>query len=84
MTDQEWAQVILRDTDDHEVERVINAINSLTKRREARSGAVIIACAQVLSQCITQAPQGIAAEIRTGILALIDGYATRFAVIAND
>lgn len=76
---QQWASVIRMGVDDREAEAVVNAINAVTARREAKSGAVMIACTQVLAQCITQAPLDVATEVRAGILALIDGFAMQSA-----
>jgi hypothetical protein len=75
---QNWAAHIRRSAPNVEVETLIRAINVETRTRRARRGAVIVACAQVLAQCIAGEPE-ISREVRLGIIALIDGFAMQMA-----
>lgn len=76
MTDgQEWARVITNGATADGVRRAIRAMNRETAMRRANQGDVIVACAQILGQAIAGGGPEIAAEIRRGIMAMIDGYA---------
>ncbi len=75
----EWARVIQNGTSDRDVRAVISAINE----SGVNGAAVMVACTQVLAQSITDASPDIAREVRAGLLALIDGYATRLAMIGE-
>lgn len=77
---QEWARLLWDGAADAEVIAVIEAINGLTASKRANRAAVMVACAQILAQNVTQAPLDLAAEIRAGVLALIDGFAMQSAV----
>lgn len=76
-----WANVILNNARDEQAERVVQAVNNLTATRDVNAASVIVAYAQILAQSITQAPPDVAAEVRNGILTMIDDFATHFAVI---
>jgi hypothetical protein len=76
---QEWARIIRDGAPDREVCVVIDAINVRTASYQANRGAVIVACAQILAQSIVGEPS-ISAEIRAGIVALIDGFAMQAAI----
>lgn len=80
MTDHSWASVIRSGAKARDAERVIAAVNGLTARGEANAGTVIVACTQILAQCITQAPPDVAAEVRNGIMTLIDDFAMQSAI----
>ncbi len=77
---QRWARLIREGATEAEVIAVIQAINELSWSRQANRAALTVACAQILAQNVTQAPPDIAAEIRDGILALIDGFAMQSAI----
>lgn len=75
---QQWAALIRKDATDPEP--VIAAINELTASHRANRGAVMIACAYVLAQCVVAGGPEDAAVIRLGVLSLLDGFSTQVAV----
>jgi hypothetical protein len=77
---QQWARLIRDGATEAEVIAVIQAINELSWSRQANRAALTVACAQILAQNVTQATPDIAADIRTGIVALIDGFAMQSAI----
>jgi hypothetical protein len=79
--DQYWARVILAGANDDEGQLVIETINELTASKRVNRGSVMIACVQMLGQAIADAPPDVAREVRAGIMALIDGYAMKNAVL---
>lgn len=84
MTDQEWAQVIRRGVSDGGVRRIILAVNRETATKGANMADVIVACAQMLGQSFAPESPGVAAEMRRGIMAMIDGFAMQLAVNAHE
>ena len=76
---QAWAAIIRNRATNEGIQAVVAAINLQTASGQTTRGSVIVACTQVLAQAITGAPD-IAAAMRAGILALLDGYAMRLAV----
>lgn len=79
-----WARIIQDGATDEGVQHVIRSINRLTDERIANHGDVMVACAQILGQSIVLGGSAIAAEMRAGLIALIEGYATRVAVSLSD
>lgn len=77
---QRWADVIIQGASDRETIAVIQAINAVTAERRANLAAVMVACAQILAQSITNADPDIAGEVRAGVLALVDGFAMQSAI----
>jgi hypothetical protein len=73
-----WANAILAGANDEQASRVVDAVNGLPGG--VGRASVILACAQILAQSITNAPPGLAAEVRDGILIMIDDYAMHFAL----
>lgn len=84
MTDQEWGQIIIAGSDEAQIMKVIEAINDLSAKRKAMTGAIMAGCCQILGQSIAKAPPIVAKEVRLGIMSLIDGYATHSAVERTD
>lgn len=80
MSDQKWANLISARATDSGTSRIISAINEagITSRAD-----VIVACAQILAQNIVGGGQD-AKEVRSGIHALIDGYAVFVAATEVD
>jgi hypothetical protein len=76
--DQMWAEVIRRSSTADGVKSVVSSINLTTHARTANQADVIVACAMILGQSI-DGPD-IAAEMRRGIMAMIDGFAMEFAI----
>ncbi len=76
--DHRWANLIIRRADDDDAMFLMRAINSATAHGISRA-AVIVVCAQILAQNITDADPAIAAEMREGVLLMIDDFAMRFA-----
>lgn len=76
---QTWAALIRRGATPGGANVIIAAINAETANGVNR-GAVMVACAYVLAQSIVAAGADNAAEIRDGIRALVDGYATEVAL----
>ena len=76
---QEWAALIRNGSRAGSVRRVISAINRETRARQATRADVIVACAQILGQSIAPGGPEIAAEMREGIMSMIDGYAMEVA-----
>lgn len=74
---QKWAALIRQGATDPDI--VIAAINALTCERRSNRGGVMVACAYLLAQSIVAGGHDNAKEIRAGVLALIDGYATEVA-----
>lgn len=81
---RKWVAAILDGANERDVERFVNAINDITARRKANTGSVIIACARILAQCFAEAPVDVAAELRSDIIPVIDGDATKSAVLTTD
>lgn len=79
-----WANVLIAGTNQDEAALVMEAINDLTATRRAKTGAVLIVCAQILAQQIVRAPPLVKTEIRQGIISLIDDYIMRIAVHADE
>lgn len=79
-TGQEWARVIQNGATASQVREVIGAINRLTGTHRTNGASVMIACAQILGQSITDAGPEIAAEMRAGLLSLVDGFAMQTAM----
>jgi hypothetical protein len=77
---QEWAAMIRSGAGSGDASAIIDAINRMTAARQAYRGAVMLACAQVLAQSIVEAGPDRAPGIRSGIMALIDGFATQAAI----
>lgn len=63
---------------------IIDAINANTNRRGGKNSDMIVACAQILGQIIVNSGPGIAADMRKGIIDLIDGYSMQVAVGRHD
>lgn len=80
---QEWARLIMERAEDSEGDELFHAINALTKSGRINRSSLIVACSQMLAQCITDAPRD-GREIRAGILSLIDGFAMSKAVKDED
>jgi hypothetical protein len=80
MDDHRWANVILKGVTKNGAQRLVLAVNHETQANRANRADVIVACSQILAQNITAEPS-IAAEIRTGIMTLIDGYAMEVATL---
>jgi hypothetical protein len=78
---QQWAALIRDNSSDLSVIGVILAVNEETRARRANRADVIVACAQILAQNISPA-NDMAAEVRQGIMAMIDGFAMQVAVQA--
>lgn len=78
--DHYLANVIIQGARDDQAILVFRAINRLTRYGSMNRGSVMVACAQILAHCITQAEPEIAPEVREGIIGLIDSYAMRLAV----
>lgn len=75
------AQTIINSARDAEVGTVIDSINNLILAGKTNRAAVIVGCAQIMAQSITQAGAAdLASDMRGAILALIDGFAIRSAV----
>lgn len=72
---QEWAKTIRAGSRGDGVERILLAVNLETHTKRANVADVVVACAQMLGQTVSAAGPDIAAEIRQGIMAMIDGYA---------
>ena len=77
---KEWAQIIRDGSSDEGVRWVILAVNRETAARRSNRGDVMVACAQILGQSIAEGGPEIAAEVRQGILSMIDGYTMEVAV----
>lgn len=77
---QEWANVIRNGSRLDGVMGIILAINEETLAHRANRADVIVACAQILGQSIAPGAPEIAAEMREGIMAMIDGYAMEVAI----
>ena len=75
---QQWAQVIRNKSSDGGVISVIEAINKQTDMHRANMADVIVSCSQILAQSIA-GDASIAAEIRQGIISMIDGYTMQVA-----
>jgi hypothetical protein len=82
-TGQHWAEVIRTGSTNDGVETVVRAIDDATLSKRLNRADVIVACAQILGQSITPSGPFIAAEMRQGIMALIDGYAMQVALGAD-
>ena len=78
-----WLSVITRGTSDQEIAEVVNAINAASGSGQVSTGALIVACAQVLSQIIVNADPEIRPEVRAGIMATIDACWRMFAANAT-
>jgi hypothetical protein len=65
---------------DSEVAAIIKALNKVTGGKQANLASVIVACTQILGHTVMLAEPSTKAEIRTGILALIDGFAMQAAI----
>lgn len=74
-----WSEMIRDGASDRGVGNILQAVNVATKLELSNRADVIVACAQILAQNITANPT-IAAEIRLGIMSMIDGYAMRVAI----
>jgi hypothetical protein len=81
MLAQRWAATIRSGASDNQVELVIRAVNELTTARRANRAAVIVACAQILAQNIAESGPGLASDIRSGIGALVEGFAMQSALL---
>lgn len=79
---QKWARMIRDGASDRGVGNIIQAVNTATKLEMSNRSDVIVACTQILAQNIA-GDRTIAAEIRLGIMSMIDGYAMRVAVNAG-
>lgn len=73
-----WADAILTGANDEQASLVVDAVNGLPGG--VGRASVILACAQILAQSITNAPPDLAAAVRDGILIMIDDYAMHFAL----
>jgi hypothetical protein len=82
--DHLWANLVIAGARDEEAIKVVKAINRLTVSGECNRGSIITACAQILAQCITGAPPNVAAEVRAGIMGLIDDFAMRLATATSE
>lgn len=76
---RQWAAVIQRGSTTANVQAVIRAINAQSALGHVKKADAIVACIQILAQVIAAAGPEITADVRTGIIALIDGYATQAA-----
>jgi cytochrome c-type biogenesis protein CcmH/NrfF len=76
---QEWARVIRDNSRPDGIRHAIQGINRETLLRRANHADVILACAQILGQTIAGSGPDIAAEMRSGIMSMIDGYAMEVA-----
>jgi hypothetical protein len=83
VTGQHWAEVIRTGSTNDGVETVVRAINGATLSKRSNRADVIVVCAQILGQSITPGGPFIAAEMRQGIMALIEGYAMQVALGAD-
>jgi hypothetical protein len=79
-TDHTWANLVILGATDDGARAVVDAINKLTRAGPTNRACVIVACTQILAQNITQAGPDIAAQVREGIMTLIDDYAARLAM----
>jgi hypothetical protein len=80
-TGQEWARIIQNGATAPQVHEVISAINKLTGARRTNGASVMVACAQILGQSISDAGPEIAAEMRLGLMAMVDGFAMQTATL---
>lgn len=74
-----WSKMIRDGASDQGVGNILQAVNVATKLEMSNRADVIVACAQILAQNIAAEPT-IAAEIRLGIMSMIDAYAMRIAM----
>lgn len=77
---QDWAKVIRGGSREAGVMGILMAINEETLAHRANRADVIVACSQILGQSIAPGGPEIAAEMREGIMAMIDGYAMEVAI----
>ena len=77
------AQKLLQYAEDKEVSDVIIAINKITLANGANVASISVACCQLLAQIISRSDQ-VAAEMRAGIMTLIDGYAMEATLMSDD
>jgi hypothetical protein len=75
-----WARTIRSGSRSEGIDATVGAINRLTASGGANRADVIVACAFVLAQNIPAGGDFIAAEMRHGIMALIDGFAMKVAM----
>ena len=80
---QEWARIIQNGAIETQVRDVIEAINRFSHAERANGASIMVACAQILGQSIVDAGPDIASEMRSGLMALIDGYAMKVAAITT-
>jgi hypothetical protein len=78
-SDHSWANLIIASANEQATTEVVRLINMLIRARKTNQASVIVACTQILAQCITLAPSDVAAEVRIGIMGLIDDFAMRIA-----
>lgn len=78
-----WANLIDDAAIPDQAARVVQVINHLVESRQVSRATVIVACAQILAQTITEAPPDLAGAVRDGVLTLVDDYAVHFAVIPS-
>lgn len=81
---QYWAQLFIERMRQAETDAVLRAVNSLTGSGQVNRASVVFAACEILGQSIAQAPLDVAAEVRAGIMALLDGAAMRAATHEAD
>lgn len=74
MTDR-WSTFIRKDSSQRGVESLISAINQETGSQTANQADVMVACSQVLGQCIALGGESLSLELRQAIIDMIDEYA---------
>jgi galactitol-specific phosphotransferase system IIB component len=66
------------------VKALISAVNVELNAGRSNNADLIVACAQLLGQSISTGSGGTAAGKRKGILAMVDTYATIFAIGSDE
>lgn len=82
-TAQEWSRIIRNSATNAEVRAVIEALNELTGSCRASGASVMVACAQILGQSISDSGPEISVEMRAGLLSLVDGFAMQTATLES-
>lgn len=77
---QRWARAIRAGSTATGIDAAVQALNCEIRSAHLTRADVIVACAQLLGQSVANAGPDCAAEMRAGILAMVDGYTMQTAV----
>lgn len=80
MTGHEIAALFRKRASNEHLDGLMKAINDQVKETTAHRSTVIVACCQILGQVVSNSGPDIAREIRSGVITLIDAYATEVAM----